>query len=338
MSWNKKIHIVLGLIVISTLSLNVQAQDPQFSQVYAAPLYLNPALTGNTGQDRIAFTHRRQWMGLGDGYLNYAASYDHNFRKQRMGIGFSVLRDQAGIHGLQFMEYAGAVSKDINAGPMSGLRVGIKLAYTSRSFNRDKVLFWDQLYNGGGVSDSPSPLLFNNVNYFDSGAGILYYTSKFWGGINANHLNRPDQSFMNQQSRLPMKFTLHAGAVIPLKKPGKHFTQTTLKPVVIYKFQQDWDQLDVGGYIQDRNLRFGFWYRGLPIRKKGEPDYRNNDALVFMFGAEIAEQLQLGYSYDITISHLSVRSGGSHEISLIFEWPRQPKKHQPRAAVPCPRF
>ena len=333
----KNIYLFLGLSMMLATENALQAQDPQFSQVFAAPLYLNPALTGNTGQDRVAFTHRRQWMGLGYGYLNYAASYDHNFRKQRVGLGFSIIKDQAGIHGLQFTEFAGSISKDISTGPLSGFRMGMKLGYTSRGFDRDKLLFWDQLYNGGDVSAS-TPFATDQVNYFDSGAGLLYYTPTIWAGLNVNHLNKPNQSFMNQEARLPMKFSLHAGADIPLKRPGKHYTQTTLRPVMIYKFQQDWDQLDVGGYLQEGNLRFGLWYRGLPINKKGEPDYRNTDSFVFMFGAEIAEQLQLGYSYDITISNLTVRSGGSHEISLIFEWPRQPKNYQRRSAVPCPRF
>jgi hypothetical protein len=56
-----------------------------------------------------------------------------------------------------------------------------------------------------------------------------------------------------------------------------------------------------------------------------------------MVGFETEQQLRIVYSYDITISKLTMRSGGAHEISLIYEWPRKAKnrRHQ---MVPCPKF
>jgi len=317
--------------------MEVKGQDPQFSQVFTAPLYLNPALTGNTGQDRVAMTHRRQWMGLTHGYVSSSLSYDHNFRKKKVGVGFSMLKDQAGIQGLQFTEFAGTISKDLSIGPFNGFRLGMKLAQTTRSYDLDKLVFWDQLYSGGDASNG-GPLVLDKIRYFDTGSGLLYYSQKFWGGINVNHLNRPVQSFLGSDYRMDMKFSLHAGADIPLQKRGSHFPTSSIQPVIIYKFQQDWNQLDVGAYYQEHGFRIGCWYRGLPIRKKGEPDYRNNDALVIMLGAEMAEQWQLGYSYDITLSNLTMKSGGSHEISLIYEWPRSSKYMQKRRPIPCPRF
>ncbi len=41
-----------------------KAQDPQFSQFYAAPMYLNPGFAGTTVDNRIVFNHRIQWPSL----------------------------------------------------------------------------------------------------------------------------------------------------------------------------------------------------------------------------------------------------------------------------------
>ncbi len=45
--------MVLVVVLILAAGETVTAQDPQFSQFYAAPLYLNPAFAGSTGQARV---------------------------------------------------------------------------------------------------------------------------------------------------------------------------------------------------------------------------------------------------------------------------------------------
>jgi hypothetical protein len=52
---------------------------------------------------------------------------------------------------------------------------------------------------------------------------------------------------------------------------------------------------------------------------------------------ETNAQLRFTYSYDITISQLTMASAGAHEISLAYEWPQRPKSRKYRL-VPCPKF
>ncbi len=84
-------------------------------------------------------------------------------------------------------------------------------------------------------------------------------------------------------------------------------------------------------------LTGGLWYRGLPIAKAYKQGYGNNDAVILMAGFQTQKQLRIIYSYDITISKLTMRSGGAHEISLQYEWPRKAKNRKHRT-VPCPKF
>ncbi len=63
----------------------------------------------------------------------------------------------------------------------------------------------------------------------------------------------------------------------------------------------------------------------------------NTDAIVLMVGYQTEAQLRFVYSYDITISKLTMKSAGAHELSLIYEWPRKAKARRHKV-VPCPKF
>ena len=59
------------------IGLSAMAQDFHYSQFYAAPLYLNPALTGSTELSRIGFNYRKQWPGLEHDFNSYSAYFEH---------------------------------------------------------------------------------------------------------------------------------------------------------------------------------------------------------------------------------------------------------------------
>ena len=80
----KKILILLNLCLFFGLVNEVKAQDPTFSQFFANPLYLNPAMAGTNICPRISLNHRNQWPGIGKTYVTYSASYDQyeNFEER----------------------------------------------------------------------------------------------------------------------------------------------------------------------------------------------------------------------------------------------------------------
>jgi type IX secretion system PorP/SprF family membrane protein len=329
-----RIHIVLAFIASLGCLLEGSAQDTQFSQVFTNPLYLNPAFAGDTHQDRASFTHRRQWTQLDAGYVSYSLGYDHNYDEKDLGIGFSLVNDRAGIHALQLTEFKTAIAKEFWLNRNNKIRVGLEGGISNRSYDRDKLLFWNEL-RAGGELENPTRLPYDNANYFDTGFGLVYYSNRFWSGVNISHLNKPEHSFLNGTEILNRTYSLHMGMEIPLGAMDRGVSNTALHPVIHYKTQGQWNQLDVGAYLQSGDLRFGTWYRGLPISKTA--DYRNVDGLIFLVGAKLRGQFQIGYSYDITLSNLTMQSGGSHEISFVFEWPYAPKKERDQF-IPCPRF
>ncbi|MBK8498722.1 MAG: type IX secretion system membrane protein PorP/SprF [Flavobacteriales bacterium] len=314
-----------------------RAQDPQFSQFYAAAQYLNPALTGNTHQDRIAMNYRLQWPGVRPGYETYMAAYDHRFSTSPAGIGGMVLRDKAGTSGLFSTTVGLSYSYEARINYRRALRFGTRIGYTMRGVDPSGYLFADQvLRDNAPVTIEPN--LIERVNYLDLAGGMMYYSEHFWAGLSMNHLNRPNTSLMiGGEARMQARTSVHAGYRFSID--GRHISKSETRMTIAshYKMQGKWDQLDLGWYIDHGQLTGGLWYRGLPLVKAYQPGYGNNDAVILMVGYQTESQLRFVYSYDITISKLTMKSAGAHEISLIYEWPKKAKNRKHKI-VPCPKF
>ncbi|MCG8577246.1 MAG: type IX secretion system membrane protein PorP/SprF, partial [Flavobacteriales bacterium] len=45
------------------------SQDPEFTQFYANPIYLNPAFAGSHGCPRLNLNHRNQWPSISGAFV-----------------------------------------------------------------------------------------------------------------------------------------------------------------------------------------------------------------------------------------------------------------------------
>ena len=102
-----------------------------------------------------------------------------------------------------------------------------------------------------------------------------------------------------------------------------------------FKHQLKWNQLDIGAYYNRNAFVMGLWYRGIPLIKTSSVS--SNDAIIFLVGLK-TNGTKIGYSYDITISKLAGDTGGSHEISLVYEYPYKKKRRRNKHLVPCAKF
>jgi len=328
----------ISLLLFSFLFLEGNAQDPQFSQFYANSLYLNPGFTGNTTQMRFATTYRNQWPSIPGGFNSYTAGFDYNIEEASIGTGFLATYDQAGSGGLSFTEFSGLFATHLQFSRLIGFRPGIKVSYAQRSVNQSKLVFADQIARGGAASTLEQ--LQEGVSYVDFGVGaVLAHKEKYWAGFAVDHLTQPSYGLIDSEASLPLKLSIHGGWNFEVNSSGgRRHRPSNLRLIAHYKSQGKWDQLDIGGYYEDYPMVFGMWYRGIPGFKSYKAGYSNNDAIVLLVGVK-TKDWRIGYSYDITISKLMSNTGGSHEISIVYEYANKRKKRRRRRfMVPCAKF
>jgi len=333
--------LVISILVIFSGQLN--AQDPQFSQFYAAPLYLNPSLAGSTELSRAGLNYRNQWPAIDANFVTYSAYFDHYFVDYNSGLGILVVSDREGLAGMKNNYIAIDYSYTIHLSDQWAMRAGLEGSYVFRSLDFGRLVFSDQL-DFTGIVNNQTGENFNsdfNISYFDLAAGLMAYNSNLWVGFAAHHLATPNQSLINETDELPRKFSVHAGYKIPLKTARRTgfsgLREVSLTPTALYKWQGEFSQFDIGMYLTYEPMVFGLSYRGVPI--KSIDGIMNNESLIALIGIT-SNGLNIGYSYDATISRLGFRSGGAHELSLSYQFflgdPRKPPKNVRK--LPCPKF
>jgi type IX secretion system PorP/SprF family membrane protein len=329
---SQKQYIFIFLIFMQSVLL---CQDLHLTQFYSNPLYLNPAFTGANVCNRFGLVYRNQWPKISNGYVSYILTGDHYMPKMKSGVGLVLANDVAGSGQLRTTNALLSYAYETNLNKELAVRAGIQAGMGVKSVNMNSLLFGDQIARGGNVSTIETPA--QSKYYFDSNAGVLFYSSTFYIGVSAFHLNRPNESLMGAEAKLPVKYSVHGGVKKVLNDAGRKdkYMNTYITPVVHYRHQEKFDQLDVGFYISKSHVNVGAWYRGIPLVKAYKPGYPNNDAVAFLFGIT-TDKFNFGYSYDFTISKLASFTNGAHEVSLTYQYCK--KKKTKRILVSCPKF
>lgn len=332
----KKIfHILIFLFSV----LLMEAQDPQFSQFYASPLYLCPSLTGATDGSRATINFRDQWPQIPGAFITYAVAFDHYFQNINSGFGVLFTRDQAGTGRLGSTNMGFLYSYNIQLSRKWQIRPGFQFLRSQRGIDFNRLTFGDQIIGSGQTDSREYYYLTKKVNYMDFNASILAYSEKYWGGLGFDHLIGPNQSLYSAYSEVPLRVSFYGGAKLMMKESAAMKGGETLTLAFLYKSQRKFDQIDLGVYWHKSPLVLGAWYRGIPLFKKYSKGYQNNDAIILLVGYKI-EEISIGYSYDFTISRLVTNTGGAHEISIVylFNQDRQLTRKRKNIIVPCPKF
>ncbi len=325
--YNHKVTLILfmakklGLffIVVLGIAIDVKGQDPQFTQFYANPTYLNPAFAGTARCPRICLNYRNQWPNLSGTYVTYSASYDQHFDALAGGIGILITTDDQAKGTLKTTTASFIYSYHLPVNREFSLKLGLQATYFQKTLDRTKLNFGDMIDPRRGFVWNTNEIVPNQFKQnADFSAGIIGYSKRYFFGFAANHITQPDEGLLGV-SKLPAKFTVHGGAIIELEKGGA----TYLSPNILFQAQQQFLQLNLGLYFVKDAFVAGLWYR-------------NSDAVIALIGIQ-TRSFKFGYSYDVTISKLAGNTAGSHEISLQVQFECKPKKKKYRT-ISCPSF
>ncbi len=324
-------------------SLPAFAQDQHFTQFYAAPLNLNPALTGAfPGKYRIGLIYRDQGREqLGDPYQTFSGAVDLRFNinsnrkrnKDAFGGGILFYNDRNAT--LNFftnsMALSGGFHKALGPKGDQYLSLGAQAGITQRNVNYGDIAFSDQ-FNGadGYTGGSEETLPENNFAFGDLAVGLNYsYAPEqkvgIFAGVALHHILEPEVSFYASEelpedqnsSPLYMKLSAHLGLQIPIG------TSVQVLPRGLYYQQGPHKALNAGSNIRflfdeinGTALHVGSWVRVVD----NDVEQISMDAVVLMAGLEYSNFL-LGFSYDARVNSIvttNTNRAGAFEISLAY--------------------
>jgi type IX secretion system PorP/SprF family membrane protein len=340
-------HLILAAALF-ILAPCAKAQDPGFSQFFASPMTLNPALTGKfSGVLRVAGNYRNQWPAINNAFITNTISIDAPILVKRLpendtwGIGLMAMTDKtaSGILNDNYFAVSTAYHLALDPDGYHSIGVGFQGTYGNQSLDGTRLTFEDGLQLDGTWLRSPSEAInseFVSVHYFDMGLGALYNAStngnnNYYFGFSAYHLNHPKVSFLGVDTiNVPTRLTLHGGGFFPI--PG---SPSTVYVSGLVNDQAGAREYVLGGAWQIAastdetnpvNFYAGMWGR-----------FTNNttDALIPYVGLDYSN-FSLGVTYDVNISSLQTASQnrGGIEVSLIYIQKASNGHH----FVPCPRF
>lgn len=294
----------LLLFMILSCVIKAQGQDVIYSQFYANPIYLNPAIAGSKLSSRLTLNYRNQWPTINQGYNSLSASWDQPVQKLSGALGVIVNTDVAGGGIYNSFSANGIYSYRLEVSRTILVNAAVQVGYIQHRLDWSKLIFEDQ-----ANQNVPTQL---NVGKVDFSAGLLAgFKESAYFGIAVNHLTRPDMSYNSgTTNRMDMRFTIHSGLLIDVKDglEGKDLRNLSISPNVVYVQQGKFRQLNVGVYANSYPLVAGVWYRH---------SFGNPDAAIFLVGFQ-QKNYKLEYSFDYTVSRLKIGSGGAHEVSMVF--------------------
>ena len=340
-----KIFVVLVLAGLFNIN-DAKAQDIHFSQFYASPLTLNPAMTGMMdGCYRVAVNYKNQWASVPAPYNTVSASFDMPvlqavLGRDFVGIGGMVFNDNSGYGSLNNLTamFSLAYHKSFDRNRMHVLSLGIQGGFVNKGVNFGDLIFENQLLTN---PDDPAsaPNGENTVpsfSYFDLRAGGMFTSNisesfALYIGGSYYHLTEPVETFLNDQENvLAPRLVVHFGTAI---RPSDGFSIT---PNGIYMSQGGAQEI-VAGLTAGLHLNESRSNDGTSIYFGGY--YRLNDAIIPLAGVEY-NGFKFGLSYDINVSSATTATNyqGGVEISLGYQGTCFPKPTRSYPPVSCPRF
>ncbi len=335
-------RLVLMLLCWSSFQL-LLAQDPQFSQFYASPVNLNPALTGGfAAKYRVSAIYRDQWRGpLEQSIGMFGAALDLRFDLQSRTLegdaaaaGLHFLSDQVAPLDLSTNTIAlsGAYHKALDLENSKYLSAGLQFATTQRNILYEDLIFQDQFdgvdqFNGATAEDLPE----NNFSFGDFSLGLNYASTPENGlaiyvGGTVHHIVEPEISFYRNDdderqqilasSKLFRRYGFHGGVTAPLNE------NLSISPRVHVINQGPYSSLMVGNNFIIEPSRTDAFRMHLGTWLRMAQDFDNSvqpDALGFLAGLGVGDLL-IGLSYDFNLRDIiNYRTGqGAFEFSISY--------------------
>ncbi|MDT0553973.1 PorP/SprF family type IX secretion system membrane protein [Urechidicola vernalis] len=290
---NKKILILSVFVLLSLIGYS--QQDVQFTQYMYNMSVINPAYTGSRTSLSMSMMGRTQWNGL-DGAPRTISVAASGPIADRMGLGVTLLSDIIGP--VKEESIYADYTYTINTSETGKLAFGAKLGAT---FQKIDFLSLSLDLEGDPLIDRDNL----NQTYPNFGAGLFYYTEKFYAGfsmpniIKSRHFEK-ENGFVSEASE-EMHFFFNSGYVFDVSQDIK------VRPSVMMKGTANTPiSIDVAGNL----LFYEIFELGVA--------WRVDSSVSGLFNFVLGKNMRLGYAYDHTLSNFSAYNSGSHEVFFLY--------------------
>lgn len=291
-------RLLTFLIMLVTSSLFAQ-QDALFSQYMFNKLAVNPGYAGSRELLSVDMLYRYQWVNIDGAPKTVSASLHSPLNNPHLAMGFNLSNDKIGP--LSNTGAMGTFAYRIIF-PKSKLSFGIQAGVKTSS------IMWNEFK----AYDDSEPFMNSQIENKivpDANFGVYYYSDRFYAGLSSRQLLQ-NQSLLikdtlgnTQFTKLMTHFYGMTGAAIPLGE------NVVFRPSLLAKFVQNAPtQIDLNAsFLFAQTLWLGV-------------SYRTEKAISLITEVNIAQNLRIGYSYDIWINELQAYNKGSHEIRVSFDF------------------
>jgi type IX secretion system PorP/SprF family membrane protein len=277
--------IISALFCLFTCAAAAQ-HNPLQSQYVLNRFVINPAYAGAEGYLSTTASYRKQWLGFDGAPETYAFTANTPLRNKRYNVGLIASQDNIAV---LHQSHLGLIyAYRIFAGKVSfsaGFQPGITMSRNS----------WNDIKTttqGDAVYQSAETKMIFNMGY-----GLYMQSKRFFIGVSSGA--KFSRSFTGDQP------IVLANTGYTFGDPKKvSLTVSALSRYMMKSFYQA--DVNVIATLRDR-ISFG-------------ASYRHDDAVVGILQLKINDQLNLGYSYDYTLSNLSKYSSGTHEVLLRYDF------------------
>lgn len=335
----KYLLIVVGMLICTT-NLSAQ-QDAMFTKYMFNSLVFNPGYAGSTDYLSVVALYRNQWYGI-EGAPKTQVVTAHMPFKDRIGLGLALANDVIGSTASSTVNLSYAYKIPFGSGTMS---IGLQGAI--RNFRTD----WSLLrFKDPQVGDEAFNEELINSWLPNFGAGIYYYTPKYYIGFSVPHLidydlraSEIDSPDLNQRiGKYYRHYFFHAGLAVPVQGNAIVF-----KPSILFKSVNLFGEFSSRKNLQtivgapneiDVDVSFYFYetfWIGAAIRtsvetifasSRGGNAYRSSfDSADVWMAYTMKNGLRLGLAYDYPLTDLAAWTRGSFEVMVGYDFNYQVK-------------
>ncbi|MEL7120370.1 MAG: PorP/SprF family type IX secretion system membrane protein [Bacteroidota bacterium] len=296
------------IILISFFSIPLLAQQaPQYSLYMFNKLNWNPAYAGLDYSLSITGGYRAQWTNITDfegaprtQYVN--AHLPLLFINSGVGIGLE--NDQLGARTNTSLNLSYSYTLDFGK---SLLNLGIGTQVVQQSLDGSRLITPSGIYEGIAIDhqDNILPNTRENAMALSFNFGAYFYSEALELGASVFHLNEPTIDYTGFSPTLNRYFSAYAGVNLEVNN------QITFHPSAFVLSDLTQTQTQATALFRYNDNIFG----GASLRGYNQNTF---DAIVFIAGLKLSNNITFGYAYDLSLSGFNVISNQSHEIMINY--------------------